>query len=75
MNIQVEKLSKWYGQVIGVNNLTFTSGPGVTGFLGPNGAGKTTLLRLLTGQLRPSQGSVTIDSKPIWNNHRILKSV
>jgi ABC-2 type transport system ATP-binding protein len=75
VNIECTKLSKWYGQVIGVNNLTFTSGPGVTGFLGPNGAGKTTLLRLLTGQLKPSQGTVTIGSRPIWNRFQSLKSV
>jgi ABC-2 type transport system ATP-binding protein len=75
MRIEAEKLSKWYGQVIGVNNLTFEVGPGVTGFLGPNGAGKTTLLRLLTGQLRPSTGSVTIDGGPIWNNHRLFASI
>ena len=64
MNIEVKNLSKWYGQVIGVNNLEFTLQPGVTGFLGPNGAGKTTLLRLLTGQLKPSKGSLTIDGAP-----------
>jgi ABC-2 type transport system ATP-binding protein len=75
MRIEAEKLSKWYGQVIGVNNLTFAIGPGVTGFLGPNGAGKTTLLRLFTGQLRPSTGFVTIDGGPIRNNHRIFASI
>ncbi len=75
MRIKAENLSKWYGQVIGVNNLTFAIEPGVTGFLGPNGAGKTTLLRLLTGQLRPSKGSVTIDGIRPWNNHRIFARI
>jgi len=75
LNVTVKNLSKWYGQVIGVNNLSFTLKPGVTGFLGPNGAGKTTLLRLLTGQLRPSKGSVAIDNNPVWNNHEILRKV
>jgi len=75
MTIEVKKLSKWYGQVIGVNNLTFTIKPGVTGFLGPNGAGKTTLLRLLTGQLKPSKGTLTIGDEPVWNNHMIIKSI
>ncbi|MBN2029604.1 ABC transporter ATP-binding protein [bacterium] len=75
MSIAVENLSKWYGQVIGVNNLNFTIQPGVTGFLGPNGAGKTTLLRLLTGQLKPSKGKVTIDGNNIWNNHRVMQKV
>lgn len=75
MKIEAENLSKWYGQVIGVNHLTFSIGPGVTGFLGPNGAGKTTLLRLLTGQLKPSQGSVTLGGDRIWNNCSLLKNV
>ncbi len=75
MNIEAQKLSKWYGQVIGVNNCTFTIGPGVTGFLGPNGAGKTTLLRLMTGQLKPSKGAVTIDGEPVWNNHLLFDSI
>ena len=75
MKIEVRNLSKWYGQVIGVNNLNFEVSPGVTGFLGPNGAGKTTLLRLLTGQLRASKGDVQIGGQRVWGNHRLLKSV
>lgn len=75
MRIQVENLSKWYGQVIGVNHLGFTIEPGVTGFLGPNSAGKTTLLRLLTGQLKASQGSVAIEGEPVWNNYKILSHI
>jgi len=73
VKIQAAELSKWYGQVIGVNDLLFTLGPGVTGFLGPNGAGKTTLLRLLTGQLKPSRGSVSIADEPVWNNHGLQR--
>jgi ABC-2 type transport system ATP-binding protein len=75
MRIEAEKLSKWYGQVIGVNNLTFSFEPGVTGFLGPNGAGKSTLLRLLTGQLKPSTGDVTVGGQRVWNNHRLFASI
>ena len=75
MNIEVKNLSKWYGQVIGVNNLNFKIGPGVTGFLGPNGAGKTTLIKLLTGQLKPSKGELTIDNQPVWNNYKILRKI
>ena len=75
MNIEVTGLSKWYGQVSGVNDLAFTIGTGVTGFLGPNGAGKTTLLRLLTGQLKPSQGSVQVDGQPVWGNHTLMRHV
>jgi len=75
MTLEARNLSKWYGQVIGVNNLDFTIGPGVTGFLGPNGAGKTTLLRLMTGQLKPSQGSVTLKEEPVWDNHAIMQRI
>lgn len=52
--------TKWYGAVIGVNDVTLTLQPGITGLLGPNGAGKTTLIKLLTGQLRPSLGEVLV---------------
>lgn len=68
-------LSKWYGQVIALNNVSFTLGQGVIGLLGPNGAGKSTLMKLLTGQLRQSQGEITMFGERIWNNsalyHRI----
>jgi len=53
-------VTKWYGPVIGVNDISVTLGPGITGLLGPNGAGKTTLIKLLTGQLRPSLGKVLV---------------
>ena len=56
--VTTDHLSKWYGQVIGLNDVTLTIGPGVTGLLGPNGAGKSTLLKLITGQLKPSKGTV-----------------
>jgi len=75
MNIEAKNLSKWYGQVVGVNNLEFTIQSGVTGFLGPNGAGKTTLLRLLTGQLKPSKGNLLINGNPVWNNYQVLQNV
>jgi len=61
--------------VIGVNNINFSIGPGVTGFLGPNGAGKTTMIRLLTGQLKPSKGVALIAGEKIWNNHEIVRSI
>ncbi len=54
--IEFHSVSKWYGQVIGLNNLSLRLPAGVTGLLGPNGSGKSTLLQLATGQLRPSQG-------------------
>jgi ABC-2 type transport system ATP-binding protein len=66
--VEFQEVSKWYGNVIGVNKLTLTIYPGVTGLLGPNGAGKSTLLQLATGQLRPSQGAVTVLGEEVWNN-------
>ena len=61
-------LSKWYGQVIGLNDVTLTVPAGITGLLGPNGAGKSTFLKLITGQLKPSKGEVTVLGEPIWGN-------
>jgi ABC-2 type transport system ATP-binding protein len=61
-------LSKWYGQVIGLNDVTLTLPPGITGLLGPNGAGKSTFLKLITGQLQPSKGDITVLGEPIWRN-------
>jgi ABC-2 type transport system ATP-binding protein len=66
--VEFHRVSKWYGHVIGVNNLSLQVGPGVTGLLGPNGAGKSTLLQLATGQLRPSQGQVRVLGHRPWNN-------
>jgi ABC-2 type transport system ATP-binding protein len=69
--VHIQNLSKWYGQVIGINNVTLSIDTGVTGFMGPNGAGKSTLLKLLTGQLKPSKGEATLWGEAIWNNYRL----
>ncbi len=69
--ITAEHVSKWYGQVIGLNDVTVSVPAGVTGLLGPNGAGKSTLLKLITGQLRPSKGDVRVLGEPIWRNPRL----
>ena len=66
--VAAEHLSKWYGQVIGLNDVTLTVPPGITGLLGPNGAGKSTFMKLMTGQLRPSKGSINVLGAPIWDN-------
>lgn len=68
-------LSKWYGNVLGLSDVSLEIEPGITGLLGPNGAGKSTLLKLITGQLRPSLGTVRILNQNVRNNpslfHRI----
>jgi ABC-2 type transport system ATP-binding protein len=66
--VTANHLSKWYGQVIGLNDVTLAVPPGVTGLLGPNGAGKSTFMKLITGQLKPSKGSVAVLGEPIWHN-------
>ena len=69
--LTAEHLSKWYGQVIGLNDVTVSVPPGITGLLGPNGAGKSTFMKLITGQLRPSKGAVTVLGEPIWGNPKL----
>lgn len=73
--VQTENLSKWYGEVMGVNDVTLTIHPGITGLLGPNGAGKTSLLKLMTGQLKPNQGDITVLNQPVWNNYLLTQRV
>ncbi len=70
--IDLDGVSKWYGEVIGLNDVTTSIGPGITGLLGRNGAGKTTLMGLITGQLRPSQGRVRVFGDRVWDNPRVL---
>ena len=66
--VESSTLSKWYGQVIGLNDVTVSVPSGVTGILGPNGAGKSTFMKLMTGQLEPSKGSISVRGEPIWGN-------
>src|SRR5262249_11699001 len=62
-----EHVSKWYGPVIGVNQVTLELRPGITGLVGANGAGKTTLMRLAAGQLRPYLGQVRVCGVEAWH--------
>ena len=59
-NIVFENVSKFYGEVLGVNRVNLSLPPGVTSLVGPNGSGKTTLMNLVTGLVRPTQGRVSV---------------
>jgi ABC-2 type transport system ATP-binding protein len=66
--IRVNGVSRWFGSVVAVSDVTFDIGPGITGLLGPNGAGKTTLLRMMTGLAATSTGTVTVFGQPVRDN-------
>jgi ABC-2 type transport system ATP-binding protein len=71
--IQIENVSRWYGNVVAVNDITMDIGPGVTGLLGPNGAGKSTILHMIAGFLAPSKGTLTVNDQPAWRNPEIYR--
>jgi ABC-2 type transport system ATP-binding protein len=73
--IEIDKASRWYGNVVAVNGVSMTIGPGVTGLLGPNGAGKSTLIHMMGGFLGPSAGHVTLNGRPTWQNPDIYRDV
>jgi ABC-2 type transport system ATP-binding protein len=73
--ITLETVSRWYGNVVAVNGISMTVGPGITGLLGPNGAGKTTLIAMMAGFLAPSAGSATLEGKQIWRNTDVYRSI
>jgi ABC-2 type transport system ATP-binding protein len=74
-DVELRSVSRWYGNVVAVNDITMTVGKGVTGLLGPNGAGKSTVLHLIAGFLAPSRGEVTVGGRPSWRNPDIYRAV
>jgi len=70
--IQARELNRWYGIVMGLNHVTFDIESGLTGLVGPNGAGKSTLIEIVTGQLQPSSGELTVFGQVPWNNPRLI---
>jgi len=73
--IVANELSRWYGIVMGLNNVSFQIEPGLTGVVGPNGAGKSTLIQIITGQLKPSSGQLTVFGQEPWNNPQLLRRI
>ena len=73
--IDLAQVSRWYGNVVAVNDVTMRLGPGVTGLLGPNGAGKSTLINMMAGFLEPSAGSVTLDGRPLTRDPEIYREI
>jgi len=61
-------VSRWFGDLVAVNNVSYEFRPGTTGLLGPNGAGKSTLLHMISGVLQPSSGQVLVNGHPAWQN-------
>ena len=73
--VSLRQVSKWYGDVVAVNDISFEFQPGVTGLLGPNGAGKSTLLHMMAGMLQPSNGEVLIRGEATWRNTEMFHHV
>ena len=73
--IEFRNVSRWYGNVVAVNDITMDIGPGVTGLLGPNGAGKSTILHMIAGFLEPSKGTLTLNGARTWKNPGIYSSL
>ncbi len=73
--IELRNVTKLYGTVIGVNDVSLSLQPGAHGLLGPNGAGKTTFLNLITGQLKPTLGSIHMFGSNPWNNAGLLRRI
>ena len=73
--IETKNLSKWYGNVLGLSDVSLQIEAGITGILGPNGAGKSTFLKLITGQIKPNIGTCTMKGQKIWNNFSFFSRI
>jgi len=73
--VELTNVSRWYGNVVAVNDISFGLDGGVTGLLGPNGAGKSTILHMVGGFLAPSSGSVTVGGSPSWGHPEMYRRI
>ena len=73
--VEVANASRWYGNVVAVNDVTFRLEGGITGLLGPNGAGKSTILHLIAGFLAPSSGTVTVAGSPTRGHPELYRRI
>jgi len=73
--LEARHLSKWYGNVLGLSDVSLALEPGITGLLGPNGAGKSTLMKLLTGQMKPNLGQALVRGERVWNNIPLFRDI
>ena len=73
--IRVDRVSRWFGSVVAVSDITFDISPGIVGLLGPNGAGKTTLLRMITGLAETSSGTVTVFGEAVRDNPPLYRRI
>lgn len=71
MIVEADRLNKWYGRVIALNDVSLSIAPGITGLLGPNGAGKTSFMRILIGLMRESSGTIRVLGERPWNNPKL----
>ena len=74
-SIDVVSVSKWFGSVVAVNDVSLQVQPGITGLLGPNGAGKTTLLRMISGLARPSEGTIELLGQPVRGDPELYRRI
>lgn len=73
--VKAINLSKWYGNVLGVSDISLEITPGIKGLLGPNGAGKSTFLKIVSGQLKPNIGQIAIFDEPVFSNHMLFSRI
>ena len=73
--LELRNASRWFGNVVAVNDVSFSLHAGITGLLGPNGAGKSTLLHMMAGFLAPSAGSVAVEGRPAWRNPEAYRAL